>query len=179
MKYSLAPSTAPCRASSRSSFPGMVVIRPCDANETSEAYRCILALDRASGRPRLLAPTSNPRPHVVLLSERCRPGAHLLLGAATRRPEVIFIGAGSEVHLCGAARELLAAQGIGARVVSAVVGALRGAGRRIQVAYKKSVLPSSLTARVTVEEASPLGWDRYAGRAESSWVSRASGCRRR
>ena len=74
---------------------------------------------------------------------------------------MILIGSGSEVHLCVSAYETLAKEGIAARVVSMPSW---GLFEEQDAAYKESVLPSSLTARVTVEEGSPLGWDRYAGR---------------
>jgi len=143
-------------------IPGMVVIRPCDANETSEAYRCILAL---KDRPVALVCSRQALP--ILDRTRCAAasgaarGAYVLLEPSSGSPQVILISAGSEVHLCVSAHEILAAQGIAARVVSMPSWELF---EEQDVAYRESVLPPSLTARVTVEEASPLGWDRYAGR---------------
>jgi transketolase len=84
----------------------------------------------------------------------------VLADAADGKPDVILIGTGSEVSLCLAARELLAAEKIAARVVSMPCRELFDAQDE---AYRESVLPSSIEARVTVEEASPIGWDRYAG----------------
>ena len=75
-------------------------------------------------------------------------------------PDVILIGSGSEVSLCVAARDLLAAEGIKARVVSMPSWELFDAQ---EAAYRDSVLPPAVTARVTVEEGSPIGWQRYAG----------------
>ena len=75
-------------------------------------------------------------------------------------PDVILIGSGSEVSLCVAARDLLAAENIRARVVSMPSWELFDAQ---DPAYQQSVLPPAVTARVTVEEASPIGWERYAG----------------
>jgi transketolase len=75
-------------------------------------------------------------------------------------PDVILIGSGSEVSLCLTARDLLATENIGARVVSMPSWELFDAQDH---AYQQSVLPPAVMARVTVEEASPIGWERYAG----------------
>jgi transketolase len=88
-------------------------------------------------------------------------GAYVLADAPDGKPSVILIGTGSEVSLCMAARELLAGEGIAARVVSMPSWELFDAQEE---AYRDGVLPPSIGARVTVEEASPIGWDRYAGR---------------
>jgi transketolase len=139
----------------------MVVIRPCDANETAEACRCILALH---DRPAALVCSRQDLP--ILDRTRCAPasgvarGAYVLLEPTSGPPQVILIGSGSEVHLCVSAYETLAKEGIAARVVSMASWELF---EEQEAAYKESVLPSALTPRVTVEEASPLGWDRYAG----------------
>jgi transketolase len=142
-------------------IPGLMVIRPADANETVEAYR--LALPRKS------------RPVALILSRQALPifdrtklapasglakGAYVLADADEGKPDVILIGTGSEVSLCVAARDLLAKDKIKARVVSMPCRELFDAQ---DDAYRESVLPSAITARVTVEEASPIGWDRYAG----------------
>ncbi len=142
-------------------IPGMMVIRPADANETVEAYR-------------LAMPLTN-RPVALILSRQALPifdrsklapasglakGAYVLADAADGKPDVILIGTGSEVALCLAARDLLAKIKIKARVVSMPCRELFDAQDE---AYRESVLPSALGARVTVEEASPIGWDRYAG----------------
>ena len=142
-------------------IPGMVVIRPADANETAEAYR--------------LAMRQTHRPTALILSRQALPifdrtkftpasgvakGAYVLADAPDGKPDVILIGTGSEVSLCVAARDLLAADKINARVVSMPCRELFDAQDE---AYRESVLPSSIAARVTVEEASPFGWHRYAG----------------
>jgi len=142
-------------------IPGMVVIRPADANETAEAYR--------------LAMRQTHRPTALILSRQALPifdrtkftpasgvakGAYVLADAPDGKPDVILIGTGSEVSLCVAARDLLAADKINARVVSMPCRELFDAQDE---AYRESVLPSSIAARVTVEEASPIGWHRYAG----------------
>ena len=86
----------------------------------------------------------------------------MLADAPDGRPDVILIASGSEVSLCLAARERLVADGVKARVVSMPSWELF---EEQDAAYRDSVLPPSVTARVTVEEGSPLGWHRYAGAA--------------
>ena len=142
-------------------IPGMVVIRPMDANETTEAYRVVM---RLRDRPAAIICSRQPLPTVdrdkfasaALLAK----GAYVLADPPDGKPSVILIGTGSEVSLCMAAREMLAAEGIAARVVSMPSWELFDDQDQ---AWRDSVLPPSITARVTVEEASPIGWDRYAG----------------
>jgi transketolase len=142
-------------------IPGMVVIRPADANETREAYKLVLGLKH---RPAAIVCSRQPLPTVDRAV--CAPaamlakGAYVLADAPDGPPAVILIGTGSEVGLCMAAREKLLAEGIGARVVSMPSWELFD---EQDAAYRDSVLPPAITARVTVEEASPLGWTRYAG----------------
>jgi len=142
-------------------IPGLMVIRPADANETAEAYR--LAIPHKS------------RPVALILSRQALPifdrsklapasglakGAYVLADAPGGKPDVILIGTGSEVALCVAARDLLAKENVKARVVSMPCRELFEAQDQ---AYREQVLPAAITSRVTVEEASPIGWDRYAG----------------
>lgn len=142
-------------------MPGLMVIRPADANETAEAYR--------------LAMPHKSRPVALILTRQAVPtfdratlgpasglakGAYVLAEAEGGKPDVILIGTGSEVALCMEARALLAKEGIQARVVSMPC---RELFEEQPEDYRASVLPPEITARVTVEEASPLGWDRYAG----------------
>src|SRR4029077_19874666 len=87
-------------------------------------------------------------------------GAYVLVDAAGGKPEVILMGSGSEVSLCVEALEKLSAAGIKARVVSMPSWELF---ERQDEAYKESVLPASVTARVAVEMASVFGWERYTG----------------
>ena len=87
-------------------------------------------------------------------------GGYILVDALGSVPDVILIGSGSEVSLCVAARDLLATENIRARVVSMPSWELFDAQ---DPAYQQGVLPPAVTARVTVEEASPIGWERYAG----------------
>ena len=142
-------------------IPGMLVIRPADANETAEAYRVIMPLQN---RPAALICSREPLP--VFDRSKLAPasglakGAYVLTDAPDAKPDVILIGTGSEVSLCLAARDLLAADKIKARVVSMPSWELFEAQDE---AYRDTVLPPAIEARVTVEEASPIGWDRYAG----------------
>jgi transketolase len=141
-------------------IPGMVVIRPADANETTEAYRCLLAF---KDRPAALICSRQPLP--IVDRQECAPASGLARGAyvlidGPGAPSVILIGTGSEVSLCLAARKLLTAEGIAARVVSMPSWELFEAQDQV---YRDTVLPPAITARVTVEEGSTLGWDRYAG----------------
>jgi transketolase len=144
-------------------IPGMIVIRPADANEMTEAWRLVLEL---KDRPAALICSRQPLP--VVDRARFAPaaglarGAYVLADAPDAAPDVILIASGSEVGLCVAARELLSAQGTKVRVVSMPSWELFEAQ---EPAYRDAVLPPTVTARVTVEEGSPLGWQRYAGQA--------------
>jgi len=141
--------------------PGVVTIRPCDANETAEAWKA--ALENRHG-PTCLALTRQSLP--TLDRAKLAPaaglarGAYVLADAAGGSAQVILIGTGSEVSLCLAARERLAAEGIGARVVSMPSWELF---ERQNEAYRESVLPSEVIARVAVEAASGFGWSRWVG----------------
>jgi transketolase len=142
-------------------IPGMMVIRPADANETAEAYRLIMPLTH---RPAALILSRQPLP--VFDRAKLAPasglakGAYVLADAPSGQPDIILIGTGSEVSLCLEARDLLAKVKINARVVSMPCCELFDAQDE---AYREQVLPEAIEARVTVEEASPIGWDRYAG----------------
>ena len=142
-------------------IPGMIVIRPADANEMTEAYRFVLGL---KDRPAALICSRQALP-IVDRSEfapasRLVQGGYILVDAPGSVPDVILIGSGSEVSLCLAARDLLATENIRARVVSMPSWELFDAQ---DPAYQQRVLPPAVMARVTVEEASPIGWERYAG----------------
>jgi transketolase len=140
--------------------PGLVVLRPADANETAEAWRTLIALKE----PACLALTRQKLPTI----DRTRHGsaagvargAYVLADAAHGRPDVILIGTGSEVSVCLSAQEALASEGIGARVVSMPSWELFD---RQEARYRDEVLPPSVKARVAVEAGSTLGWDRYVG----------------
>jgi len=142
-------------------IPGMLVIRPADANEMSEAFRLILG---QSHRPAALICSRQNLP--VLDRTKVAPasglarGSYVLADAANGTPDVILIGSGSEVALCLAARDQLAAEGVPCRVVSMASWELF---EEQPQSYRDSVLPPGCAARVTVEEGSPIGWERYAG----------------
>ncbi len=140
--------------------PGLTVLRPADANEVVEAWRVIIGLDTpvclALSRQKL--PTFD-RTRYAPAAGVAR-GAYVLAEAEDGRIDVILIATGSEVALCVAARDMLGAEGIRARVVSMPSWELF---ERQDQAYRDEVLPSSVPARVAVEAGSTIGWDRYAG----------------
>jgi transketolase len=142
-------------------MPNILVMRPGDANEVSEAYRVALQ--------------QTHRPIAMVLSRQATPtldrskyaaasgvakGGYVLAGSPNAKPDVILIGTGTELSLCVDAYEKLKAEGINARVVSLPCARLY---EEQDAAYKESVLPSSVTARVSVEMASTFGWERYTG----------------
>jgi len=143
-------------------IPGMVVIRPADANEAAEAYRCVLSF---KDRPAALVCSRQALP--IFDRKEYAPASGVVHGAyvladGPGQPAAILIGTGSEVGLCMAARDQLAKEGITARVVSMPSWELFEAQPQ---SYRDDVLPPAITARVTVEEAAAIGWHRYAGPA--------------
>ncbi len=145
------------------SIPGMIVLRPADANETVEAWRVIAELKH---QPASLVLTRQALPTldrtVYAPASGLAKGAYVLADAKPGQlPEVILIGTGSEVSLCVQAFETLTADGVAARLVSMPSWELF---EQQDTAYRDSVLPPAVTARVTVEAASAMGWDRYAGK---------------
>jgi transketolase len=140
-------------------MPGLLVIRPCDANEVAEAYKVALSEKHA---PVALALTRQGVP--TLDRTKYAPAAGLAKGGYALndvpKPDVILIGTGSEVSLCVEAAEKLAGEGIKARVVSLPCWELF---EKQPQAYRDSVLPAAVTARVTVEAGAAFGWEKYAG----------------
>jgi len=139
------------------------VLRPGDANEAEEAWRVAIGLAHepaAFALSRQAMPTFD-RSRCGKASDVAR-GGYVLAEAEGGAPQVILLGTGSEVQLCMKARELLAADGIRARVVSMPSWELF---ERQDQAYRDEVLPPATTARVAVEAAAALGWDRYSGPA--------------
>ena len=142
-------------------IPNMIVLRPADANEVTEAYKVILA---QTTEPVCLVLSRQKLP--IFDRDRFAPasglarGAYVLAGAETGKPEVILIASGSEVQLCVAVFESLKREGIAARVVSMPSWELF---ERQDRAYREAVLPPRITARVAVEMGATIGWDRYAG----------------
>jgi transketolase len=144
-------------------LPHLVVLRPADANEVVEAWRVIMASHRhpvALVLSRQALPTLDRTALAPAAGLAC--GAYVLADARAGDPDVILIASGSEVALCLAAREALAAEGIAARVVSMPSWELF---ERQPRRYREAVLPPSVTARVAVEQGSPLGWAQYTGLA--------------
>ena len=147
-------------------IPGLVTLRPGDANEVVEAWRVIMRLQH--------------QPVTLVLSRQAIPtfdrtryasasgvanGAYVLADANGERPELILLASGSEVSLCVEAFERLTADGIRARVVSMPSWELF---EQQSQSYRDSVLPPEVTARVSVEQASTFGWERYVGQTGTS-----------
>lgn len=144
------------------SIPGLITLRPADANEVVEAWRVIIALKH---QPACLVLSRQTLP--TLDRTRYAPaaglarGAYVLADAPDGRPKVIMIGTGSEIALCIDVYEELKRDGIPARVVSMPSWELF---EQQDQSYRDSVLPPDVTARVSVEMGSVIGWDRYVGR---------------
>lgn len=142
-------------------IPGLVDLRPADANETAEAWR-FLAEYRDG--PAFLALTRQKVPTldrgVLAPAAGLRCGAYVLADAEGGEPDAILIATGSEVALALDARERLAADGVRARVVSMPSWALFA---RQDAAYRDSVLPPSVRIRVAIEAAGQMGWHRWVG----------------
>jgi transketolase len=142
-------------------IPGLITLRPADANEVVEAYRYIMQLRH---QPAVLALSRQPLP--TLDRSKLAPatgvaqGAYVLADAPVGQPEVILIATGSEVCLAIEAHEELLAEGIRSRVVSMPSWEIFDHQTK---EYRESVLPPDVTARVAIEEASTFGWERYVG----------------
>ena len=141
-------------------IPGLDVVRPADANETSVAWGEILRRRRPTG----LALTRQNLPTldrgVLAPAAGAARGGYVLADAADGAPDVVIIGTGSEVQLALAARETLAAEGVSARVVS--MPCVEWFEEQ-DAAYRESVLPSAVRARVSVEAGIAQGWWKYLG----------------
>jgi len=144
-------------------IPGLVTLRPGDANEVVEAYRYIMRLRR---EPAVLALTRQALPTIdrtkYAPASGLAHGAYVLADAPGGNPELILIASGSELILAVNAHEQLMAEGIRSRVVSMPSWDIfENQTRR----YRNSVLPPDVTARVAIEQASTFGWERYVGAA--------------
>src|SRR6266478_1716706 len=143
--------------------PGLIVLRPADANEVTEAWRVIMQLRH--------------EPAALVLSRQALPtldrgkyasaaglakGAYILADAAEGKPELILMATGSEVSLCVSVYEQLTAEGRKVRVVSMPSWEIF---EKQSPEYRESVLPSSVTRRIAVEQASTMGWAQYVGHA--------------
>jgi transketolase len=142
-------------------IPGLVTLRPADANEVVEAYRYILQLRH---QPAVLVLSRQPLP--TLNRSKYAPaagvarGAYVLADAPNANPEIIFIATGSEVCLAVEAHEKLVAEGIRSRVVSMPSWDIF---EHQSQEYRDGVLPPQVIARIAVEQASTFGWERYTG----------------
>ncbi len=142
-------------------IPNLLVMRPADANEVAEAWRVIMPL---KDRPVMLVLTRQNLPTLDRTkygaASGVARGAYILADAPQGKPDVILMASGSEVSLCVEAHQRLASEGVAARVVSMPSWELFEAQ---DTAYRDTVLPPQATARVAVEAAARLGWDRYLG----------------
>jgi transketolase len=142
-------------------MPGLLVFRPSDANEVAETWRYVMQLRR---EPAVLVLSRQALPTVdrtvAAPASGVAQGAYVLLDADGGAANVILVATGSEVTLAIAAREELARDGIGVRVVSMPCSELFD---RQPQEYRDSVLPPEIRARVAIEQASALGWHRYVG----------------
>jgi transketolase len=142
-------------------MPNMLVLRPGDANEVVEAYRVIMQHKHGPASlvlTRQAVPTLDRSKYAP--ASGVAKGAYVLADAPGGKPELILMASGSEVSLCVAAFEKLTAGGVKVRVVNMPSWELF---ERQDAAYKESVLPANVTARVSVEMASTFGWERYVG----------------
>ena len=142
-------------------MPGLMLMRPADANEVVEAWRVIMPLQHEPAAlvlSRQAVPTFDRSKYGA--ASGVAKGAYILADAADGKPEVILMGSGSEVSLCINAYEQLKAEGIKARVVSMPCWNLFD---HQSDEYKTKVLPPDVKARVAVEQAATFGWSQYVG----------------
>jgi transketolase len=154
-------------------LPGFITLRPADANEVTEAWRVIMQLRH--------------EPAALVLSRQALPiidrskyasaagvakGAYILSDSPGGNPEVILMASGSEVSLCVSVYETLSAEGCKVRVVSMPSWEIF---EKQSEQYRESVLPASVTARISVEQASTFGWAQYVGHAGKSIGMRTFG----
>ena len=142
-------------------IPGLVLLRPGDANEVVEAYRYIVQLRH---QPAVLALSRQPLPTLdrskYASAAGVAKGAYVLADAPGGKPEVILIATGGELSLAVVAHEKLLAEGIRSRVVSMPSWDIFDHQTK---EYRDSVLPPDVKARVAIEQASTFGWERYVG----------------
>jgi len=142
-------------------IPGLITLRPGDANEVVEAYRYVMKLRH---QPAAMVLSRQPLPTLdrnkYAAASGAMRGAYVLADAPGGNPEVIIMASGSEVSLAVEAHEKLVAEGIRSRVVSMPSWEIFD---HQNAEYRESVLPSNVTARVAVEQASTFGWERYVG----------------
>ena len=143
-------------------IPGMHTVRPCDANEVAEAWRLVMTETHS---PTCLILSRQPLPTLdrskYASAAGLHRGAYVLADPPNGgAPEIILMGTGSEISLCVGAYEALMAEGVRARVVSMPCWDIF---EQQDDDYRRSVFPDNVQARVAVEQAATLGWDRYAG----------------
>jgi transketolase len=146
------------------SVPGMITLRPCDGNEVAEAWKVAM---RQTSHPVALVLTRQPLPTLDRTkygaASGVERGAYVLADAPGGDPQVILMATGSEVSLCVQAHEKLTSEGVRSRVVSMPSWALFERYCDKNPGYMEEVLPSKVTARVSVEMGSTLGWHMYVG----------------
>jgi transketolase len=141
-------------------IPRLLVFRPGDANEVTETWRVLMQIKH---QPSLMALTRQPIPTFDRTKYASAAGVAkgaYIMADSDGKPEVILMGTGSEVQLCVAAYEKLAAEGVKARVVSMPCWELF---EKQSAEYKNEVFPSDVRARVAVEAGTSLGWKEYVG----------------
>ena len=141
--------------------PGLMTMRPADANEVVEAWKVIMQLHHEPAAlvlTRQAVPTLDRSKYAA--ASGVAKGAYILADAPDAKPQVILIGTGSEVSLCVDAYEKLKTDGIKARVVSMPSWDLF---EHQDQSYRDKVLPPEITARIAVEQASTFGWSPYVG----------------
>jgi transketolase len=143
------------------SIPGLITMRPADANEVTEAWRVIINLEH---QPACLVLSRQALPTIdrtrYAAASGLSRGAYILADPEDGEPDVILIGTGSEVSLCLRAYEELQRENVPARVVSMPSWELFEQQDR---SYREHILPREIAARVSVELGSVIGWDRYVG----------------
>jgi len=141
--------------------PGLIVMRPADANEVVEAWRVIMQLKH---EPAVLVLTRQALPTIdrnkYASASGLAKGGYIVADAPGGKPAAILIATGSEVSLCISAYEKLTSEGVKVRVVSLPSWDIFEHQSR---EYRDTILPPNVTARVSVEQASTLGWERYVG----------------
>jgi transketolase len=145
-------------------IPGLITLRPGDANEVLEAWKVIM---QAHHEPVCLILTREDLPTLdrtkYAPASGVAKGAYVLADAPGGKPDVLILASGSSLSLCVSAYETLKAEGVKARVVSMPSWEMFEYNGAKDPAYREAVLPSSVTARVAVELASPFGWHQYVG----------------
>jgi transketolase len=145
-------------------IPGLITMRPGDANEVVEAWKVIMKLRHepvALILSRQNLPTLDRKRYGS--AEGVARGAYIVADAEGGQPDVLLLGTGSELSLCVEAYEQLKVQGIKARVVSMPSWELFEHHCKEHPEYREEVLPAAVTARVSVEQASTFGWSQYVG----------------